>query len=103
MPAIMAKSAQIGQLCTQTVPRPGIARAMPNGGYVRAIVERALMLQPTENDDLLHVYALFIRPRTSGSAADRACRGFLYNSFSLAGYWGLGLDVITDRRHLQAA
>jgi hypothetical protein len=49
------------------------------------------------------VYALFIRPRTYGSAADRACRGFLYNSFSLAGYWGSGLNVITDRRHLQAA
>jgi hypothetical protein len=37
------------------------------------------------------------------SAADRACRGFLYNSFSLAGYLGSGLNVITDRRHLQAA
>ena len=32
MPVIMAKSAQIGQLCTQPVPRPGVARAMPNGG-----------------------------------------------------------------------
>jgi hypothetical protein len=40
---------------------------------------------------------------TRASAADRACRGFLYNSFSLAGYWGSGLNVITDRRHLQAA
>jgi len=35
MPAIVAKSAQIGQLCTQPVPRPGVARAMPNGGYLR--------------------------------------------------------------------
>jgi len=27
----------------------------------------------------------------------------LANSFSLAGYWGSGLSVITGRRHLQAA
>ena len=36
-------------------------------------------------------------------AAGRAWRRFQCSSFSLAGYWGSGLSVITGRRHLQAA
>jgi hypothetical protein len=77
--------------------------AVHSGGYARARLQRTLVPSATEDDQYLHVYALAVRPRTHASAADRACRGFLYNSFSLAGYWGSGLNVITDRRHLQAA
>jgi hypothetical protein len=40
---------------------------------------------------------------SDSDATDRAWRGFQYSSFSLAGYWGSGLNVVTDRRHLQAA
>ena len=43
--------------------------SMQIGGYVRAIVKSALMLQPTEATTCLHVYALTARPGTSASAA----------------------------------